>query len=103
MEDNAEFVRLEQFVDKLLVKYEKLQEMYGALEANLGERNTECVKLKEQLAELRSERTQVGKKVSGLIDRIEEWEAGIDDDALSEEELEGVQGNLFVDDTETAK
>ena len=106
MENNAELVRLEQFVDKLLGKYKKLQEMYAALEATLEERNAEFVKLQEQLSELRSERSKVGNKVAGLIDRIEKWEGELDiegDEPVSAEELEGVQGSLFAGDAEAAK
>mmetsp|Transcript_7680 Transcript_7680/g.4123 ORF Transcript_7680/g.4123 Transcript_7680/m.4123 type:complete len:108 (-) Transcript_7680:335-658(-) len=97
MENNAELVRLEQFVDKLLTKYKKLQEMRGVLEANLEARDAECAQLKEQIAELRSERTQVGNKVAGLLDRIEQWEEEYDQDAVSqEEESDGVQRKLFL-------
>ncbi len=106
MENNAELVRLEQFVDKLLGKYRKLQEMYAVLEATLEERNSECVNLQEQLSELRTERKTVGKKVTGLIDRIEKWEVEleeVEEEVIPEDELEGVQGNLFKGDAEAAK
>jgi chromosome segregation ATPase len=103
MENNAELVRLEQFVDKLLVKYRKLQEMCGVLETNLEARDAECVQLKEQIAELRSERTQVGNKVAGLIDRIEQWEEEHDQDAEPrEDEAEGAQGKLFSGEAQAA-
>ena len=96
MENNAELVRLEQFVDKLVSKYKKLQEMYGGLEAKLEAREAECAQLKSQLEELRSERSQVGKKVAGLIDRIEKWEEEVDHDAdLQDDASEGIQGKLF--------
>jgi len=104
MENNTEFVRLEQFVDNLLARYKKLQEMYFLLEGNLEERNAECVNLKEQLSELRTERTQVGKRVAGLIDRIEQWEVELDEERVSSEnELQGAQGNLFAGDTEAVE
>ncbi len=103
MEDNAELVRLEQFVDKLLAKYKKLQGLYAALEKNLAERDSECAKLKEQLEELRVERKTVGKRVAGLIDRIEQWEVEIaEQEESSLEEQEGVQGKLFAGDAEAA-
>jgi len=96
MENNPELVRLEQFVDKLLAKYKKLQEMYGALENSLEERRAECGRLKEQLEELRSERAQVGKKVAGLIDRIERWESEDGGNVTpGVEDPEGNQGKLF--------
>lgn len=102
MENNTELVRLEQFVDKLLAKYKKLQEKYNNLEDTLEERDAECARLQQQLEELRSERTQVGQKVAGLIDRIERWELEEDEEevdipeAMPEEVSEGVQGKLFL-------
>lgn len=102
MENNTELVRLEQFVDKLLAKYKKLQEMYGILEASLEQRDAECTQLKEQIAELRSERTQVGNKVAGLIDRIERWELESDDLVSADDEAEGVQGKLFLKESQAA-
>jgi chromosome segregation ATPase len=96
MENNTELVRLEQFVDKLLAKYQKLQEKYAVLETNLEDRDAECARLKEQIAELRTERTQVGNKVAELIDRIELWETESESmDPVSEEPEEN-QGKLFV-------
>ena len=74
MGNNSELVRLEQFVDNLLVKYKKLQQAYQTLEEKLEERDGECAKLKETIAELRSERSEVGSRVAGLLDRIEQWE-----------------------------
>ncbi|MDW7773384.1 MAG: hypothetical protein SCH71_10885 [Desulfobulbaceae bacterium] len=103
MENNAELVRLEQFVDKLLSKYKKLQETRSILEARLEERDSECDQLKTQLAELRSERTQVGNKVAGLIDRIEQWELAADeDDVLGGEDSDDMQGELFSGESRTA-
>jgi chromosome segregation ATPase len=103
MEDNAELARLEQFIDKLLAKYKKLQEMYALLDENLAARNAECEKLEEQLAELRTERTTVGKRVAGLIDRIEQWEVDLtEEEASSRMEQEGIQKKLFEGDAEAA-
>ena len=99
MESNAELARLEQFVDKLLTKYRELKEEYHALQATLQERNDECAELKENLAELSSERTVVGERVAGLIDRIEQWEN--EQDIHSDEDQGGVQGSLFEAESET--
>lgn len=98
MSNNEELVRLEQFVDNLLAKYRKLQETYRTLEASLEERETECARLKETIAELRSERSEVGNRVAGLLERIERWEVEqVDGDAGGEAKVEpeGLQGNLF--------
>ncbi|MHB8789526.1 MAG: cell division protein ZapB [Desulfobulbaceae bacterium] len=98
MSNNEELVRLEQFVDNLLTKYRKLQETYRALEASMEERDTECARLKETIAELRSERSEVGNRVAGLLERIERWEVEQVDGETGGEakvEPEGLQGNLF--------
>ena len=105
MENNSELVRLEQFVDKLLAKYRKLQDKYSVLEKNLEAREAECTKLKGQIDELRSERTQVGSKVAGLIDRIEQWEVECEQDAepVEEDQEEGMQGKLFAGEAKPAE
>lgn len=94
MESNAELARLEQFVDKLLTKYNELKEEYHALQATLRERENECAELKENIADLSSERAVVGERVAGLIDRIEQWET---EEGSTDENREqgGVQGSLF--------
>lgn len=75
MEQSSELARLEQFVDKLLSKYNELKENYKRLQQTLRERDQECASLKDQVEELKSERSFVGERVAGLIDRIEQWEA----------------------------
>lgn len=96
MESHSEIVRLEQFVDNLLGKYKKLKEMFHTLEVKLEERDAECAKLKETIAELRNERAEVGSRVASLLGRIEQWELEQEKgrEAL-EEDQEGVQGKLF--------
>ena len=96
MESKSEFVRLEEFVDNLLIKYKEMKERCTVLEISLEEREAECTKLKETISELRSERSVVGEKVSGLIDRIEQWEKELEAGELSEQEdLAKLQGKLF--------
>lgn len=74
MNNNPELHRLEQFVDKLLNKYNQLKADYLALQEILRERDGECSDLKNNVANLSSERTEVGSRVAGLLDRIEQWE-----------------------------
>lgn len=96
MENTTEIVRLEQFVDNLLGKYKKLKEMFHTLEGKLEERDRECEKLKDTIAELRSERSEVGSKVASLLGRIEQWELEQEKTAgEGEGDQEGVQGKLF--------
>ena len=101
MENNAELVRLEQFVDTLLNKYNDLKERFHALEATLSERDSECASLKDDIVELKKERSEVGSRVSGLLGRIEEWEEAEEaesTDSQSGADDEGKQGGLFGSD-----
>ena len=101
MENNAELVRLEGFVDKLLTKYNQLKADYLALQETLRERDAECADLKNTIFQLSSERTEVGSRVAGLLDRIEQWE---NEQSASPLDIGGVsgrvQGSLFSDDAE---
>ncbi len=101
MENTTELVRLEQFVDKLLNQYNELKAKIRALEVTLQERDSHCTSLQDTIAELRSERSVVGDRVAGLIDRIEQWEAAqIEGEGLEDEESAGVQGKMFDPDKE---
>jgi len=100
MENNAELVRLEEFVDKLLTKYNKLKTDYHALQDTLRERDAECADLKNNVLNLSTERSEVGNRVAGLIGRIEEWENADDADTAAKSNNGGVQGFLFSEDTD---
>jgi Cell division protein ZapA. len=75
MDNTTELQRLEQFVDKLLNKYNQLKADYLSLQETLRERDAECADLKNNIANLSSERTEVGSRVAGLLDRIVAWES----------------------------
>ena len=85
MENKSELVRLEQFVDTLLNKYNGLKERFYALEATLSERDDECAALKDDISGLKNERSEVGSRVSDLLGRIEQWEAEQDEPRRKEE------------------
>ena len=67
MEQGAELVRLEEFVDKLLSKYNQLKSEYASLQETVRQREAECVELKNKVFALSAERTDVGNKVAGLL------------------------------------
>ncbi len=75
MDHNAELIRLEELVDKLLAKYGQLQADYQALEEMLQERDMECAELKHNIENLSDEQAAVSNRVAGLLDRITQWEA----------------------------
>ncbi len=91
MEENSELVRLEQFIDKLLNKYNELKQSHNSLKVALAERDNECGELKRQITELDSERGVVGERVAGLIGRIEEWEIEHSDSGMNEEQEQSEQ------------
>ena len=101
MENNAELVRLEGFVDKLLAKYNQLKMDFHALEDTLAERDAECAELKDTITDLKSERTEVGSRVSNLLGRIEQWEnEHAVDEVEGTSQHGGVQGSLFSGEAE---
>ena len=101
MENNAELVRLEEFVDKLLTKYNQLKSDYHALQETLRELDDECSDLKSNVFHLSTERTEVGNRVAGLLDRIEQWESEQGASPVEKSGSHGsVQGSLFSDDSE---
>jgi predicted nuclease with TOPRIM domain len=100
MENTAELVRLEEFVDKLLTKYNNLKSEYHALQDTLRERDAECADLKNTVFNLSTERSEVGNRVTGLIGRIEQWESEHDADVAEKSNNSGVQGFLFGDDAD---
>jgi FtsZ-binding cell division protein ZapB len=73
--DNKELVRLEQLVDTLIESYTELQGKHRALKENLQESEDERELLKMELAELQEQRSEVARRVSGLLGRIEQWES----------------------------
>lgn len=70
-----ELERLEEFVAKLLSEYNGLRkEKYSLLE-ELQKNEEKITALEEELAAARMERSDVGNRVKGLIQQIEDWES----------------------------
>ncbi|MDY0391513.1 hypothetical protein [Desulfobulbus oligotrophicus] len=96
MDNNAELIRLENFVDNLLTKFNQLKADYHALQETLRERDAECADLKNNVFNLSTERTEVGNRVSDLLTRIQEWETE-QGGAHDRDDFSGdsIQGSLF--------
>ncbi|MCI5166065.1 MAG: cell division protein ZapB [Candidatus Electrothrix sp. GM3_4] len=73
--DNEEFVRLEQLVGTLIDNYSSLKDEFRVLEEKLRDGEDERELLKMELVELQEQRSEVGRRVSGLLGRIEQWES----------------------------
>ncbi len=100
MIQDSELGRLEDFVSKLLDRFNALQTDKKRVDNLLLQREETIATLQDELASLKDERGEIGSRVSGLLDRIEEWEAGVkesdDENGLaSRNEEGGVQGSLF--------
>ena len=119
MDRDNELQRLEEFVEKLLLSFAELKEEKKQLLNKLSDRDGSIVDLKDNITELESniaelegnitskdsERTEISLRVGKLVEQIEDWELGLDDEeevATSDEsdedasEDEGrVQHDLF--------
>ncbi len=109
MSQDSEIERLEAFVSKLLDKFSTLQAEKKDLAALLEKREATIAGLEGDLLALKDEKGEVGNRVSSLIEKIEEWETGLNDSSVAgntdvpgsedvavEEIQDGsVQGNLF--------
>jgi chromosome segregation ATPase len=99
MMQDSELGRLEDFVTKLLEKFNALQADKKKVDDLLLQREGEVFSLQEELASLKDERGEIGNRVSGLLERIEEWEAGANENGnagVASRNSDGaVQGSLF--------
>lgn len=121
MSETHELEKLESFVSTLLDRFNTLQQQNQEMTERLERRDTTIETLENELAEMKDERGEISTRVSGILGKIEEWEAAsasataeepvaeaaedeaaIDDEAaaaegeVAEEKKEsGVQGNLF--------
>jgi chromosome segregation ATPase len=101
MKQDSELGRLENFVAKLLDRFNALQADKAKVDELLLEREETIATLEDELASLKDERGEISSRVSGLLGRIEEWEAGVkesgDSDGGERGNPEGgvVQGSLF--------
>ena len=99
MIQDSELGRLEDFVAKLLERFNALQADKKKVDDLLMQREAAIATLQEELADLKDERGEIGNRVSGLLERIEEWEAGATESGgagTTNRNSDGaVQGSLF--------
>jgi chromosome segregation ATPase len=94
MDRDTELQRLEEFVEKLLLSFAELKEEKKELLNTLSDRDGSIVDMKGTIAELEnniselegnitskdSERTEISLRVGKLVEQIEDWELGLDDE-----------------------
>lgn len=95
MSQDNELRRLEQFVEKLLARFNDLRAEKAQLEELLATREGEIADLRASLAAREEERSEISDRVGRIVEQIEEWEAGLaevgtevteDDDPAATEE-----------------
>ena len=73
-EHNEDLARLEQFVEKLVGNHNQLKNEKKELTAQLQEKQEEIIELQETVKSLQEDRGVMHNQVTGLIDKIGEWE-----------------------------
>ena len=74
MEQNENLERLEQFVEKLIENHNQLKKEKNELTAQLHEKQQEIIGLQETVKCLQEDKGEIHNQVTGLIDKIGEWE-----------------------------
>lgn len=100
MDRDTELQRLEQFVEKLLLNFAELKEQKKSLQRTVKDRETTILELEGNIADLEgniaelegdisskdSERSEISLRVNKLVEQIEDWELGLDEDVAEDEE-----------------
>ncbi len=86
MNEDSELSRLERFVEKLLVKYDELRAEKAQLLNTLAERDSLIEDLEINILTHDSERMVISERVNKIVDQIEEWEMGLEEDTAEGEE-----------------
>ena len=74
MEQNEDLARLEQFVEKLIDSHNELKNENDEINALLQAKHEEITELQEMVKNLQEDRSVMHNRVTGLIDRIDDWE-----------------------------
>ena len=89
MEHNEDLARLEQFVEKLVDSHNQLKKEKNEILVQVQEKQQEIAQLQEMLKSLQEDRSVMHNQVTGLIDRIGEWEKVFDQDGPGEDSNSG--------------
>ena len=106
MSQDSELLRLERFVEKMLVNFSELRAEKSSLLKQLRERDLEIEALRSNVSAQEMERGEISQRVGKLVEQIEEWENSLDEEMpvspkSSGQEDEEIEGNdLDTDDVE---
>lgn len=84
MSQEQELARLEDFVGKLLAKFGALKDENARLSSELSEKVETINILQEQLESNDIEKSEIGDRVSRIIEKIEDWEGNLGTEAREE-------------------
>jgi hypothetical protein len=79
MSQDNELRRLEQFVEKLLGRFNELREEKSQLQQKLKAQEQVIGELRRSLAVGDEERSEISQRVGKMVEQIEAWESGLDD------------------------
>jgi septal ring factor EnvC (AmiA/AmiB activator) len=84
MSQDNELRRLEQFVEKLLGRFNDLREEKSQLQQKLTAQEKMIGELRRSLAVGDEERSKISQRVGKMVEQIEAWESGLDDEGAVE-------------------
>lgn len=80
MSQDNELRRLEQFVEKLLGRFNELREEKSQLQQKVTAQEQVIGELRRSLAVGDEERGKISQRVGKMVEQIEAWESGLDDE-----------------------
>ncbi len=98
MGQDSELRRLEQFVEKLLVRFSELRAEQARLLKELAEREQQIVELRANISSKEIERSEISQRVNRIVEQIEEWEMGLDEAEEGESTADALAGSGVADD-----
>jgi len=91
MENNDDLTRLEQFVEKLIESHNQLKSENSEMLSQLDKKEQEITALQDKVKALQEDRSVMHNQVTGLIDRISEWEKILDREKVSEQANDAIK------------
>ena len=81
------------FVEKLITSHNQLKNENSEINAQLQAKQQEITELQEMIKNLQEDRSVMHNRVTGLIDRIGEWEKTFDHEETGQNSDSGEGGN----------